>query len=187
MDNYIAQNHMSLATDIEGRRLECYVLSHQAVVRPNNVTTKLRVVFDASAKTTLDTSLNDKLIPGPNLQRDLMDIILRFRTHIYVLTVDVAGMYRQIIVDEKDRALQRILWRKDSHESVKLYELNTVTYGTTCARYLAIRCLRELVAISRYLPQAAKAINEDCYMDDVLTGAGTIETAIELQKQLSEY
>lgn len=60
MDDYIAQNHMSLSTDIE---LECYVLSHQAVVRPDSVTTKLRVVFDTSTKTTLGTSLNDKFIP----------------------------------------------------------------------------------------------------------------------------
>lgn len=162
------------------------MLPHQAVIRPDSITTKLRVVFDASAKTTLGTSLNDKLIPGPNLQKDLVDIILRFRTHAYVLSADVAGMYRQIIINKRDRALQRILWRKDPHESVKLYELNTVTYGTNCAPYLAIRCLRELAANSRDLPQAAKAINEDCYMDDVLTGANTIEEAVELQKQLSE-
>ncbi|XP_011884088.1 PREDICTED: uncharacterized protein LOC105571229 [Vollenhovia emeryi] len=186
MDDYLKKNHMSLSQNIETQEAECCVLPHQAVVRQESVTTKLRVVFDASAKTTVGTSLNDRLMPGPNLQRELVDIILRFRTHPYVITADIAMMYRQILVNEKDRALQRILWRRDPSEPVQLYDLNTVTYGTSCAPYLAMRCLRELAAVSQDLPQAARAVNADFYMDDVLTGARTIEEATELQRQLSE-
>lgn len=185
IDDFLDQNHMSVINETN-QESEVYVLPHQAVVRPDSVTTKLRVVFDASAKTTLGTSLNDKLIPGPNLQKDLIDIILRFRTHEYVLTSDVAMMYRQIVIDKQDRALQRILWRNNQSEPVKSFELNTVTYGTTCAPYLAIRCLRELAAETTDLPFAARVIQEDCYMDDVLTGTKTVKEAIELQKQLSE-
>lgn len=36
------------------------------------------------------------------------------------------------------------------------------------------------------LPRAARAVREDCCMDDVLTGSDTIEGAIQLQRQLSE-
>lgn len=79
------------------------MLPHQAVIRPDSVTTKLHVVFDASAKTTNGTSLNDS--HSWTKQKDLVDIILRFRTHAYVLTADVAEMYRQRVVDKKDRAL----------------------------------------------------------------------------------
>lgn len=162
------------------------MLPHQAVVRPDSVATKLRYVFDASAKTTLGTSLNDKLIPGPNLQRDLVDIPLRFRTHVFVMTADVVMMCRQMVVHEKDRALQRVLWRKNPHETLKLYQLNTVTYGTSCAPYLAIRCLREQAAESGEFPRAAEAVNKDCYMNNVLTGAQSLEEAVELQKHLTE-
>ncbi|XP_067209942.1 uncharacterized protein [Linepithema humile] len=155
MEDYIEQNHMSKIYK-EELNLESYFLPHQAVIRADNITTKLRVVFDASAKTTLGTSLNDKLIPGPNLQKELFDIILRFRTYEYVVTADVTMMYRQIMVNPLDRALQRILWRKNPKEPVTLFELNTVTYGTACAPYLAIRCLRKLAEEERDLSKAAK-------------------------------
>nr|XP_012234663.1 PREDICTED: uncharacterized protein LOC105679308 [Linepithema humile] len=97
-------------------------------------------------------------------------------------------MYRQIMVDPLDRALQRILWRKNPKEPVTLFELNTVTYRTACAPYLAIRCLRKLAEEERDLSKAAKVVNEDCYMDDVLTGTSTIQeaTRITLQRQLTE-
>jgi len=86
--------------------------------------------------------LNDKLMIGPNLQRNLIEMMLRFRIYEYVVTADVAQMFRQILVDERDRSLQQILWRESPEEEVKLFELNTVTYGTSSAPYLAIRCLR---------------------------------------------
>lgn len=186
MDVYLAQNHMSPVAK-ETQASEVYILPHQAVIRSESLTTKLRVVFDASAETSLSTSLNDKLIAGPNLQNDLIDLILlRFRTYDYVITADVAMMYRQILVDQQDRALQRILWRRSSNEAIQMFELNTVTYGTSCAPYLAIRCLRELADKEADLPLAARALKEDCYMDDVLTGARTLKEAIYLQKQFNE-
>lgn len=188
MGDYLDQGHMSLLTESDDLKdSEGYILPHQAVLRPESETTKLRIVFDASARTTLGISLNDKLMAGPNLQRELVDIILRFRTHEYVITADVAMMFRQILVDKKDRVYQRILWRRNPDESIQTFELNTVTYGTTCAPYLAMKCLRQLAEDEgEQLPQAAKVIGEDCYMDDVLTGCDTVEETIALQKQLSE-
>jgi len=184
MKDYQEQRHMSLVSSNEEQGVESYVLPHQAVMRPESATTKLRVVFDASAQTTLGTSLNDKLIVGPNLQKSLIDIMLRFRIYEYVVTADVAQMFRQILVDERNRSFQRILWRETPEETVKLFELNTVTYGTSPAPYLAMRCLRQLADESNDLPLAAEAIRNDCYMDDVLSGADTIEGTIKLQRQL---
>ena len=114
---------------------EVYYIPHQAVIKPDSVSTKLRVVFDASAKTTSGNSLNDKLLPGPNLQRDLLKIVLRFCTYEYVLTADITKMFRQILIDRRDRNFQLILWRTDPTEQIQTFQLNTVTYGTACAPY----------------------------------------------------
>lgn len=186
MKDYLEQKHMSLVSNNWDRGVKYYVLPHQAVVRPESVTTRLRVVFDALARTMLGTSLNDKLMTGPNQQRNLINIILRFRAYEYIVTAYVAQMFRQILVDERDRSLQQILWRESPEETVKLFELNTVTYGTSSAPYLAMRCLRQLAEEGSDLPLAAKAIIDDCYMDNVLSGAKTIEETIKLQKQLSQ-
>ena len=55
-----------------------WYLPHFPVIRPEKDTTKTRIVFDASA-TCEDISLNDVIHQGPKLQRDLFDVLLRFR------------------------------------------------------------------------------------------------------------
>lgn len=93
----------------------------------------MRVVFDATCKTDTGISLNDVLLKGPVIQDDLLYIIARFRTHNYVLTVDIVKMYRQILMTDEHRDYQRILLRSDPNLPIKIYRLNTITYGTVPA------------------------------------------------------
>ena len=161
LDDYQERGHMSEVTrESLDKDEDTFYLPHQPVIRTTSLTTKVRVVFDGSAKSATGASLNDKLFAGPNLQEELIDIVLRFRCHQYVLTADVAMMFRQILVSEKDRKLQMILWRDGASEPVKIYTLNTVTYGTSCAPYLAIRCLKLLAEEdeAKLYPAAANAL-----------------------------
>lgn len=73
-----------------------YFVPHHCVLKPDSQTTKLRVVFDASAVTSSGKSLNDIQHKGPTVQSTLFSILLRFRTHKYVFTADIEKMYRQI-------------------------------------------------------------------------------------------
>ncbi|XP_039315259.1 uncharacterized protein LOC113005966 [Solenopsis invicta] len=188
MDNYEQQGHMSKISEQEFQEYkEVYFLPHQAVLRPDKSTTKIRVVFDASSKTALGTSLNDKLLTGPNLQNSFFKVLIKFRMLPFVINADVAQMFRQILVDKRDRALQLILWRRNSNEEPHIYQLNTVTYGTASAPYHAMRCIRELaIQHQEEYPMASKAIIEDSYMDDILSGGNTRQEVIELQRQLFE-
>lgn len=83
----------------------------QSVVLRDSITTKCRVVFDASCKTTSGISLNDMLLVGPVVQEDLYSILLRLRLRKIVLSADVKMMYRCIKVHEEERKYQQILWR----------------------------------------------------------------------------
>ena len=58
-----------------------YYMPHHAVLREDKVTTKLRVVFDASSHEEGCPSLNDCLLTGPNLNPNLLDVIIKFRLH----------------------------------------------------------------------------------------------------------
>ncbi|XP_024871088.1 uncharacterized protein LOC112454106, partial [Temnothorax curvispinosus] len=147
MEDYETQGHMSLmgpGPDTSTKVEQSYILPHHPVIKPDSTTTKLRVVFNASAKTSLGTSLNDKLFAGPNKQKSLFCIVLRFRSHPFVITADIVAMFRQILVCEEDRDLQLILWRSDPSQPVQIFRMNTVTYGTACAPYLALSCLERL-------------------------------------------
>ena len=94
-------------------------------------------------------------------------------------------MYRQINVDRRDTHLQRILWRNTPEESIKTYELTTVTYGTAAAPFLATRTLHQLALDERkQFPIAADIIINDFYVDDVITGADTLEELNAIKQQL---
>lgn len=171
----------------ESMNKEAYYLPHHPVEKRDSLTTKVRVVFDGSCKTSSKTSLNDLLMVGPCIQEDLFNIIVRFRIYQVVITADIAMMYRQILVDERDRHLQRIVWRKNDTEELSTYTLNTITYGTSTAPFLATRCLKELALVEgNSYPKAKEVLEKDFYMDDVLTGTRTKEQAIQLTHELTQ-
>ena len=88
---------------------EVTYLPHRAVVRENKSTTKVRIVYDASAKNK-GPSLNECLYKGPCLNALLYDIFFRFRVHNYGLIADIEKAYLQISVVHEHRNYLRFLW-----------------------------------------------------------------------------
>ncbi|XP_033229514.1 uncharacterized protein LOC117181055 [Belonocnema kinseyi] len=137
-----------------------FYLPHHAVVKTSSLTTKVRVVFDGSAKTSSGIALNDSLMVGPTIQEDLFSIITRFRCLRYALTADIE----------------------------QVYSLSTVTFGTACAPFLAIRTLHQLAEDEREsFPIASAVLKRDFYVDDLLTGTHTFEEAINLRNDLISF
>ncbi|XP_054723403.1 uncharacterized protein LOC129233400 [Uloborus diversus] len=186
MTEYERLGHMERVMEIK-EPTPCYYLPHHGVYRPEKNLTKLRVVLNGSQITSTGESLNSLQMNGGVIQEDLFSIILRFRTHRYAFTADVRMMYRMINVDESQRDMQRIVWKNSKSEEVKTYRLCTVTYGTTSAPYLAMRCLKQLsVDGEQQYPKASTIVKSDFYMDDVLTGAADLETAKDLKGEIIE-
>ncbi|XP_046865643.1 uncharacterized protein LOC124459905 [Drosophila willistoni] len=132
-----------------------FYLPHHAVFKPDSTTTKVRVVFNASRKSTNGVSLNDILYPGPVLQSDLTTQILKWRFFRVVFNADITKMYRQIMVDPIHTPFQRILFRNKEGQ-LGDYELNTVN----------------------------DIIKSYMYVDDVLAGAHNGATAIAMVNEL---
>lgn len=159
-----------------------YVIPHHSVLRLQSSTTKLRVVFDASARTSTNISLNEILMVGPTIQQELVITILSFRLHKFGLSADICKMYRQFVVHEEDRNFQLILWRDNMNSPINLYQLNTVTYGTSAAPFLAIRSLSFIAdAYKQEFPIGSQVLKQDFYVDDLLTGAANI-TDLSIKK-----
>ncbi|XP_055585541.1 uncharacterized protein LOC129738386 [Uranotaenia lowii] len=164
-----------------------FYLPHHAVMKESSTTTKLRCVFDASAKTNTGFSLNDTLLVGPVLQDELICLLIRFRKHKIALLADIEKMYRQIDIHPEDRALQRIVWRFDKQEPISKFELTTVTYGLAPSSFLATRTLKQLADDEGHsFPLAARALVEDMYMDDFISGAATATQAKQLRIEMDE-
>lgn len=90
--NYISQQYKDfMHDDLTARHMEpvpfesqetmySYYIPHHCILRPDNATTKLRVMFNASAYTSSGTSLNESVYVGPKLQPNLQAVLLR--THL---------------------------------------------------------------------------------------------------------
>ncbi|XP_029171618.1 uncharacterized protein LOC114940982 [Nylanderia fulva] len=182
---YLDLGHMELVTGPESSHDPVVYLPHHPVVKSESLSTKLRVVFNASCATSNKTSLNDHLYTGPKLQNNLMSILSRWRQHKYVYLADIEKMFRQIMVHPEEADYQRILWRLSSQASLQSYRLRTVTYGTVPAPYLAIRVLHQLVEDEGHrFPLARSILLHENYVDDILFGADDIDTANAMRIQL---
>lgn len=186
MSEYLELNHMEQVPENSLINPSCYI-PHHCILKENNITSRIRVVFDASMKSSTGQSLNDSLFVGPKLQSDLFNILIKFRTFPFAVSADIEKMYRQILISKEDSDFQRILWRLDSQNQITHFRLLTVTYGTACAPYLAIRTLRQLAMDEKpNFPEASERALTDFYVDDLLSGANSIEEAKHLVNQMNE-
>lgn len=181
MQEYINLGHMSLAQESSS-----YLIPHHCVVKDSSSTTKVRTVFNGSYQDSSGNSLNAQLLSGPKLQRDICHILISFRMHEIVICADIKQMYRQILVRQQDRHFQHIIYRAQHEHTPHEYQLNTVTYGLTPSAFLAQRTLLQLVQDEgRGFPEAAFALTNHTYVDDILTGASDLNSAQSLIYQLN--
>ncbi|KAB0805650.1 hypothetical protein PPYR_02620 [Photinus pyralis] len=185
ISEYINQNYLKPIANNEVDTKDAFYLPHHAVIKESSLTTKVRIVFDASAKSDNGISLNDTLYSGPALQQDLFSILCRFRMHQFVISADITKMYLQIRLDESQWQYQRILWRDDKSHEIKTYNLTTVTFGITSSPFLAVRCLNELAFLNQNkFGIATQVILNDFYIDDLLSGGNTFEETNQLRNDL---
>lgn len=185
MKDYLDSGHMAEIPTSHLSSEPNYYIPHHSIFKPDSTTTKLRVVFDASCKSSDGISLNETLLVGPKLQKDITSILLNFRLHQFVFTADIKQMYRQILIHRRHWDYQRILWRFAPTDPIKDFWLKTVTYGITSAPFLALRTLIQLANDeAERFPHASKVLFSDIYVDDLVTGSDSLEAALHLQKEL---
>nr|CAI5842475.1 unnamed protein product [Callosobruchus analis] len=74
-----------------------------------------------------------------------------------------------------------ILWRTDPSLPLETYRLNTVTYGTKSAPYLATRCIQEIgISMKDSDPEISDVILNCFYVDDLLMGADTVADVVKV-------
>lgn len=89
--------------DIVNTNRMVHYLPHHCVIRQDKQTTKLRIVYDGSAKTKTDSiSLNDCLETGPNLIPKLFDVLITFRWHLVAVTADIEKAFLMIGIRPSD-------------------------------------------------------------------------------------
>jgi hypothetical protein len=85
-----------------------WYLPHHNVVNPNKPD-KVRIVFDCAAEYA-GTSLNKRVLQGPDLTNSLLGVLLRFREKQVAIMGDIEGMFHQVKVSPQHRDVLRFLW-----------------------------------------------------------------------------
>ena len=154
-------------------------------VKELSITTKIRAVFDASAKSSTGVSLNDQLLVGPTVHSSLIDVLLHFCFHRIALTTEVSHMYRAILLYTEERDLHRFTWRWKPSEPLKDYRMTHFTFGVASSSFAANMSVKQnTIDHANQLPLAAAAVHSSFYVDDGLVRADSLGEAIKSQIQL---
>jgi hypothetical protein len=113
-----------------------YIPHHPVIKELPDQQRKIRIVFDASAKSGTEASLNECVEEGPNLFTDLLGILLRFRRHEVGIICDVEKAFLQIELHPDDRDHVRYMWYEDVNQVSQfsvptIYRLCRVPFGVT--------------------------------------------------------
>ena len=187
MKEYTDLQHAEIVpvNDLEKPQHMVFYLPMHAVYKQSSSTTKVRAVFDASAKSSSGVSLNDTLLVGPTVHPPLVDVLLRFRLHRVALTADVSKMYRAVELTNDDKDLHRFVWRSNPSEPLKDYRMTRLTFGISASSFAANMAIKQnAINLAHEYPQASEMVEECFYVDDCLTGADNNEDAIKLHHQL---
>ena len=161
-----------------------HYLPHHGVICQDSETTKLRIMYDGSAKAVGDEySLNDYLLTGPNSIPKLFNILIQFRWNPVAITADIEKAFLMISIKPSDRDFLRFLWIKDTgkpqSELIHL-RFTCLVFGLRPSPTVLGAVLNH--HISKYLGHnstIAEKLQMSLYVDDLVTSTPDIHSAYE--------
>ena len=174
IQNYLSKEYIEF---VENYTHDGYYLPHHAVLRLDKLTTKVRIVFDGSAKQGNSLSLNDCLYKGPCLLRNLVDLIYHFQSSPIVVLSDIQEAFLQININEQDRDFVKFLWVNANKELVT-YRFTRVPFGLSCSPFLLN------VTVAQHLKKLNITENAKFYVDDLILTSDTVEEASNLSNNI---
>ena len=161
-----------------------FYLPHKAVIRENAESTKLRIVYDASAReNSRSFSLNDCLETGPALQNFLWSILIRTRFKPIALCEDLQKAFLQIRIQPDDRDALRFHWIKERDRTqIEVLRFTRLVFGLVQSPFILGGTLQEHLGIyiEKYPIEAAE-IKDDQYVDDLISGGNNFEQIASLK------
>ncbi|XP_035216171.1 uncharacterized protein LOC118189624 [Stegodyphus dumicola] len=163
----------------------CHYLPHRHVVKENS-TTRIRPVFDASAKQKGSPSLNDCLEKGQNLIELIPSILHRFRMNRIGVSADIRKAFLQISLNPKDKDYLRFLWYRTDGK-LKYYRHCRVVFGVTSSPFLLVSVIHHLLESTlkqlngnpKYKVDIIEQLKKSFYVDNCLA---SVKNDLELQQ-----
>ena len=182
--NKIIQEQLSkgiiekVTSDSEEGPIKHYI-PHHPVITPSKSTTKMRIVYDASAKTKRsEQSLNDCLYRGPVILPDLYGLLLRFRMSPVGIIADIEKAFLNVGLQVSDRDVTRFLWLRDPtntnlDNNLQIYRFCRIPFGVISSPFLLGATIT--YHLQRSSNRIAKDLLRNIYVDNLITGVDTVD------------
>ena len=161
-----------------------HYLPHRAVIRKDKQTTRLRIVYDASAQSNNGPSLNQILHAGPSLLPLINEIMLRFRTKQVALVGDLEKAFLMVAVEECHKDFLRFLWincPEATTPEIVIKRFCRLVFGLSPSPFLLNATLRHHVKKYEDLDsQFVKEFLSSLYVDDLSSGSDSVVDAFQL-------
>ena len=157
-----------------------YYMPHRPVLKPDSLTTKVRPVFDASAKCPNGISLNDCIETGPNLVPDLPGVLLRFRRWKYAISADISKAFHMVGMNSHDQNVHRFLW--DDLGKTRVMKFTRVPFGNKSSMFLLLATIRHHLSKYPY-SHVINELRDNMYIDNWLSGSDEITISCNMTKE----
>lgn len=156
-------------------------------------TTKIRVVYDASAKRN-GPSLNDCLYSGPPLNPLIFEVLARFRAHKVALTADIEKAFLNVGIAPEHRNYLRFLWIDDilkDNPQLVVMRFARVVFGVNSSPFLLNATIRHHLSFyASSDPDFVEDVVRSLYVDDLASsrpnGASAYEFYLKLKSRFKE-
>jgi len=162
-----------------------FYIPHKPVVRETAETTKVRIVFDASAKANENSpSLNECLETGPPMQNLLWDVLVRNRLKPIALVGDLKQAFLQVRIRPEHRDALRFHWIKNKDPSaIEVLRFTRALFGLVQSPFLLAGTLKvHLDKLKEQYPVEVEEIQRSMYVDDMITGGCVKDEVLNLKE-----
>ena len=168
----------------EARRRDSFVIPSFIVSRTDKTSTQYRLVINA-AKEFGGRSINDFILPTPDVMNDLCSVLLKFRIGRYSYTADIKHMFLRICTETRDQRFLRVLYQPERDGPIKVVQCSRHVFGLRSSPYIAMEVIRSHAKLREdRWPLAARAVHECSIVDDILTTANSERELMTLHKEL---
>jgi hypothetical protein len=164
-----------------------WYMPHHPVIRPDKETFKCRPVFNGSFKKGGNVSLNDALLTGPNMNPEIFDILMRFRSFPVALAADVEKAFLTVLIAEEDRKYLRFFWvENDDLECGALCELQmrVLPFGLTSSPFVLSFVLD--YHFKKEKDPDLQQLHKEIFVDDLTTGKSDIPEANDFKNRVTQ-
>lgn len=149
-----------------------YYMQHRGVGKDSVLSTKLRIVFDASSHRRNHDPLNARLCKGVDLNSSIVALLLRFRFGRVAAVADLQKAFLQARIHHQDRDFLRFLWIGERGE-LQAYRMTSVPFGATCSPFLFATVIRHHLLQNMDAHQSAAKLLSNIYVDDLIITANS--------------